>query len=199
MDWNAIEAIGVIATLGFLSYQMMLQSRSVRHDSRLRQFELYQNLLNQHTELLKMADRDPVLNEIWEPMDPERRRELDRAQAENDWGAWYAMTPEEQRCYRYTRYAVELFEQAYKVNKYKLMDAEIWDKWISWMEVWPRSRYFKYMFEDNARKFIPSFVDNYWALVALSEERDREAVKARGSVVDALHSPAAAEEDGAAV
>ena len=198
MDWNALEAIGVIATLAFLGYQMMLQSRSVRQDSRLRQFELYQSLLNQHTELLKMADRDPVLNEIWEPLPPERRSELDRAQAERDWGAWYVMTPEEQRGYRYTRYAVELFEQAHKVNQYKLMDDEIWDKWISWMEIWPRSRYFKYMFEDNARKFMPSFVADYWDLVALSEERDRQAVRERGDLVDAPHSPAVASPDEAA-
>jgi hypothetical protein len=189
VDWNAIQAIGVIITLAFLGYQMMLQGRQMRHDSRLRQFELYQSLLNQHTELLKMADKDPALNEIWEPLDLERRRELDEAQAERDWGAWYAMTPEEQRGYRYTRYAIELFEQAYKLQQYDLLDREIWDKWISWMEVWPRSRYFTYMFEDNARKFMPSFVNRYWDLVKLSQERDREAREEAADLV-APRSPA---------
>jgi hypothetical protein len=189
VDWNAIQAIGVIITLAFLGYQMMLQGRQLRHDSRLRQFELYQSLLNQHTELLKMADKDPALNEIWEPMDLDRRRELDEAQAERDWGAWYAMTPEEQRGYRYTRYAIELFEQAYKLQQYDLLDREIWDKWISWMEVWPRSRYFTYMFEDNARKFMPSFVDRYWDLVKLSQERDWLAREEAADLV-APRSPA---------
>lgn len=193
MDWNAVEAIGVIVTLAFLGYQMMLQGRQLKHDSKLRRFEMYQSLLNQHTELLKMADRDPVLNEIWEPLDPNRKRELDAAQAAGDWGAWHIMTLEEQRGYRYTRYAVELFEQAYKLNQFSLLDQEIWDKWISWMEVWPRSRYFAYMFEDNARKFMPSFVGRYWDMVELSRERDRVA---REEVQDLMAPQADGVADG---
>jgi hypothetical protein len=175
VNWDAVQSIGVIVTLAFLGYQMRLQAKALKGDSRLRQFELYQSLLNQHTELLKMADEDRVLNLIWSPLDPERKRVLDAAQAARDWGAWSVMTPDEQRGYRYTRYAIELFEQAYKVNQYGMLDEEIWRKWISWMEIWPRTRYFKYMWQDTARKFMPSFVDDYWDLVRQSEAIDREA------------------------
>ena len=186
MNWDAIQAIGVIVTLAFLGYQMRLQAKALKSDSRLRQFELYQSLLNQHTELLKMADNDPVLNMIWAPLDPERKRELDAAQASQDWGAWAVMTPDEQRGYRYTRYAIELFEQAYKVNQYGMLDEEIWRKWVSWMEIWPRTRYFSYMWQDTARKFMPSFVDDYWDLVRQSGELDRQAKVDRAHLLDPL-------------
>lgn len=186
MNWDAIQAIGVIVTLAFLGYQMRLQAKALKSDSRLRQFELYQSLLNQHTELLKMADNDPVLNQIWAPLDPERKRELDAAQASQDWGAWAVMTPDEQRAYRYTRYAIELFEQAYKVNQYGMLDEEIWRKWVSWMEIWPRTRYFSYMWQDTARKFMPSFVDAYWDLVRQSGELDRQAKVDRAGLLDPL-------------
>jgi hypothetical protein len=175
VNWDAVQSIGVIVTLAFLGYQMRLQAKALKNDSRLRQFELYQSLLNQHTELLKMADGDQVLNLIWSPLDAERKRELDAAQASRDWGAWSVMTEDEQRGYRYTRYAIELFEQAYKVNQYGMLDEEIWRKWVSWMEIWPRTRYFTYMWQDTARKFMPSFVDDYWDLVRQSDEIDRKA------------------------
>ncbi|MEV3938012.1 hypothetical protein AB0K52_18780 [Glycomyces sp. NPDC049804] len=187
MDWDAVQAIGVIVTLAFLGYQMRLQSQALKGDSKLREFELYQSLLNQHTELLKMADQDPALNLIWEPLDPERKRELDAAQASRDWGAWSIMTPDEQRGYRYIRYAIELFEQAHKVNQYGMLDKEIWRKWVSWMEIWPRTRYFTYMWQDNARKFMPSFVDAYWDLVRESGEMDRRARIDRAHLTDPLH------------
>jgi hypothetical protein len=186
VNWDAIQAIGVIVTLAFLGYQMRLQAKALKSDSRLRQFELYQSLLNQHTELLKMADNDPVLNMIWAPLDPERKRELDAAQASQDWGAWAVMTQDEQRGYRYTRYAIELFEQAYKVNQYGMLDEEIWRKWVSWMEIWPRTRYFSYMWQDTARKFMPSFVDDYWDLVRQSGELDRQAKVERAHLLDPL-------------
>lgn len=186
MDWEALQAIGVIVTLAFLGYQMRLQAKALRNDSRLRQFQLYQDLLNQHTDLLKMADRDTVLNLIWEPLEPDRKAVLDAAQAARDWGAWYEMTPEEQRSYRYIRYALELFEQAYKVDKFGMLDQEIWKKWISWMEIWPRSRYFPYVWEDTARKFMPSFVDAYWDLVRESSEIDRRARRSRAHLLDPL-------------
>ncbi|HEX2145893.1 MAG TPA: hypothetical protein VHG10_15450 [Glycomyces sp.] len=186
MDWNAIQAVGVIVTLAFLGYQMRLQAKALGNDSRLRQFELYQGLLNQHTELLKAADKDQVLNLIWEPLEPERKRELDAAQAARDWGAWYAMDSDEQRSYRYIRYALELFEQAHKVNDYGMLDEEIWQKWVSWMEIWPRTRYFTYVWEDNARKFMPSFVDSYWDLVRESGEMDRRARVERAHLLDPL-------------
>nr|QZD54710.1 hypothetical protein K3N28_18550 [Glycomyces sp. TRM65418] len=176
----------MIITLAFLGYQMRLQAKALKSDSRLRQFELYQSLLNQHTELLKMADNDPVLNLIWSPLDPDRKRDLDAAQASRDWGAWTVMTPDEQRGYRYTRYAIELFEQAYKVNQYGMLDEEIWRKWVSWMEIWPRTRYFTYMWQDTARKFMPSFVDDYWDLVRQSAEFDREARVERTQLLDPL-------------
>lgn len=186
MNWDAVQSIGVIVTLAFLGYQMRLQAKALKGDSRLRQFELYQSLLNQHTELLKMADGDPVLNLIWEPLDPERKRELDAAQASRDWGAWLVMTGDEQRGYRYTRYAIELFEQAHKVNQYGMLDEEIWQKWVSWMEIWPRTRYFTYMWQDTARKFMPSFVDEYWDLVRQSGEIDRNARVVRANLLDPL-------------
>ena len=186
MDWDAVQAIGVIVTLAFLGYQMRLQSKALRGDSRLREFELYQGLLNQHTELLKAADQDPVLNLIWEPLEPERKRVLDAAQAARDWGAWYEMTPDEQRSYRYTRYALELFEQAHKVNQYGMLDEEIWQKWVSWMEIWPRTRYFPYVWEDTARKFMPSFVDSYWDLLRESREMDSKARAERSHLLDPL-------------
>lgn len=186
MNWDAVQAIGVIVTLAFLGYQMRLQAKALGSDNRLRQFELYQGLLNQHTELLKMADQDTVLNLIWEPLEPDRKAELDGAQASRDWGAWYAMTPDEQRSYRYTRYALELFEQAHKVNEYGMLDKEIWRKWVSWMEIWPRTRYFPYVWEDTARKFMPSFVEAYWDLVRQSGELDREARLERGHLLDPL-------------
>jgi hypothetical protein len=186
VNWDAIQSIGVIVTLAFLGYQMHLQAKALKGDSRLRQFELYQSLLNQHTELLKMADSEPVLNLIWAPLDPARKRELDAAQASRDWGAWSVMTEDEQRGYRYTRYAIELFEQAHKVNQYGMLDEEIWRKWVSWMEVWPRTRYFPYMWEDTARKFMPSFVDEYWDLVRQSGEIDRMARVKRANLLDPL-------------
>lgn len=186
MNWDAVQSIGVIVTLAFLGYQMRLQSRALRNDSRMRQFEVYQSLINQHTELLKMADKDTVLNLIWEPLEADRKAELDAAQAAKDWGAWYVMTPEEQRSYRYTRYALELFEQAHKVNQFGILDEEIWRKWISWMEIWPRTRYFTYVWEDSARKFMPSFVESYWELVRESDEIDRQARAERARLLDPL-------------
>ena len=83
--------------------------------------------------------------------------------------------------------AIELFEQAHKVNQYGMLDKEIWQKWVSWMEIWPRTRYFPYMWEDSARKFMPSFVESYWDLVRESGELDRRARIERAHLLDPLH------------
>lgn len=99
----------------------------------------------------------PFFNDIWVSLDPERKTELDAAQADSPWGAWFTMTREEKQCYRYVRAAVEIFEQMFQLRRKGWIDEDTWGKWQGWIGLCPRMRFFKYVFEDLEAQLIPSF------------------------------------------
>lgn len=155
------QLVVLLSTLGFVGYQVRLQSQESRKQSKLQSFQLYHLLVQQYTELLSRADRDADLNQIWELPDAQRKEHLDKAHAARDWGAWYEMRPEEKRGYRYIRYAIETFEQAYLAHQRGWIDDETWQKWRGWMAVWRHARYFKYVFEDSRPRLVSSFVQDF--------------------------------------
>lgn len=150
-----------VAVLGpslfFISYQALLQRQQVRNQVAVQRYKLYHLLAEQYMNLLLRADLDPELNCIWEPLEDDRKKFLDDAQALRSWGAWYEMTPTEKRCYRFVRSALETLEQTHQLRQNKWIDQETWLKWQGWIAIWRRARFFTYVFEDVEPRLITTF------------------------------------------
>lgn len=155
------QLVVLLASLGFVGWQIRLQSQELHNQGKLHSFQLYHLLVQQYVELLHRADTDTDLNQIWERPDDARMAELDAAQQAEHWGAWYAMDPVERRCYRYTRSAIETFEQAYLARQRDWIDGETWSKWLNWMALWKNTRYFRYVFDDAKPRLVESFVADF--------------------------------------
>lgn len=153
-----IQVVVLGPSLFFVGYQVLLQRRQVLDHTAVEGYKLYHSLAQQYIALLVRSDSDPVLNSIWEPPDELRRSVLDRAQQSRTWGAWYKMNPEEQRCYRLVRSALETFEQTYQLHQKGWIDDETWAKWLSWLDVWRGVRYFDYVLADTRPRLVTSFV-----------------------------------------
>jgi hypothetical protein len=149
-----VGAIGIGAIFG-----------QVRGERRAQQFDVYNKVSMTYMDHLWRAAEDPQLNEIWEPWaaDDKRRRELGQAQAGQGaaaatWGAWYAMNDSERYAYRYTRAALEIFEQAWHLYDTKIIDATTWEqKWEPWIRIWTNTRYFAFVFADTRPRLIKDF------------------------------------------
>jgi hypothetical protein len=181
VDWGAVqgiaqslEAIGLLATLIFLGRQFRLQKEELTANRQAVDFQTYQQISQRYSEILLMASEDPELNCIWDPLDPDRREELDAAQAAKLWGAWDVMTLTERKCYRYIRTAFETFEQAHEVYCQGTLPADTWKKWRAWIEIWISTRYYPYAIEDAKPRFVPRFLD-------LIEQLERELGRPAGA------------------
>jgi hypothetical protein len=126
-------------------------------------FEVYERVTQRYADLLERASSDQDLNRIYQPLDSRRQHELDAAQAADPgWGAWEIMDFQEQKCFRYTRLALEVCEQAHKVEELGWIDDETWRKWHTWTQTFSRTRYFPYVLdiadERSRGRFRPAFV-----------------------------------------
>jgi hypothetical protein len=181
MPWVQLaETLALVLPLLLIGYELALQRREVRSQNKLRSFELYHTLVQQYATLLLRADENPELNLTWEPVDTQRQVELDAAQEAaaaqgKAWGAWYAMEQTEKRCYRWTRSVIETFEQAYQVRQQGWIDDATWKKWLNWMLIWSRSRYFGFVFSDTGPRLIPDFVREFPLM--LKQAREQADVK----------------------
>ena len=117
---------------------------------------------------LWLASEDAKLNCIWQPLEPGRRKRLDEVQGANRWGAWFEMTDEEKRCYRYTRLALEIFEQAWEVRRRRMIGEDTWCKWEQWLATWSTTRYFPYVLEDSRPRLLAAFCDVVDEVVAVT-------------------------------
>lgn len=187
MDTLQVVQVAVLAlSLFFVGYQVLLQRRQVRNQVLVQGHELYYLLAKQYVDLLREADQNPILNELWEAVtDTKRTQELDEAQSSEAWGAWHAMTPLEKQCYRYIRAVIEIFEQTYQLHQKKWIDDETWTKWQGWMAVGREVKFFDYVFDDTKPRLIPSFVDEFARLAAAAETPNRHG---RSGDVDPTNS-----------
>lgn len=161
MIFQIIQAVVLGPSLAFLGIQVLLQRRQVRDQVAIEGYKLYHLLAQQYMELLRRADQNLELNCIWEPVDPKRHRVLNEAQGLARWGAWYAMTPTEKRCYRFVRAALETFEQAHQLHQKGWIDDETWAKWQGWIDIWRNAQYFQYVLEDTRPRLIRSFAATF--------------------------------------
>lgn len=122
-------------------------------------FQAYSYVNQAYAEHLWRAAENPALNCIWLPQDGVRKALLDTEQHATSWGAWRAMSDEEKLCYRYTRAALEIFEQAWEVQRRELIGADTWLKWRKALSVWTATCFFDYVLEDTTPRLIEGFVD----------------------------------------
>ncbi|MGH3565000.1 MAG: hypothetical protein ACRDRH_02985 [Pseudonocardia sp.] len=191
---QVVQVAVLTLSLFFVGYQVLLQRRQVRNQVLVQGHELYYLLAKQYVDLLREADRNPVLNDVWEAVtDTKRTQELDEAQSSEVWGAWRAMTPSEKQCYRYVRAAVEIFEQTYQLHQKRWIDDETWKKWQGWMAVGREVKFFDYVFNDTKPRLIASFVDEFTRLAAATETPNRHG---RSGDVDPTNSTIAPNRSG---
>lgn len=157
--FNVLQLALPILGLVFVGYQLLLQRREQANQVQVQGCLLYQDLANRYADLLHRADEDPVLNDVWEPCDGNRFAVLTQAHQLRPWGAWYAMTHEERRCYRYIRSALEIFEQACVVRKNGWIDDETWAKWQGWMAIWRQASYYSFVMDDSRGRLLAGFVE----------------------------------------
>jgi hypothetical protein len=159
----SVQAFALMPTLIFGGFQMLLQRRELSRQRATLGYEIYQRVSNANTELLWKAAEDPCLNDVFEPIDPRRRAELDAAQVSSKWGAWYAMTDEEKKGNRFTRMAIELAEQAWEIDQLGMAPHEASQKWSSWSGIWCETRYFRYVFADEEPRLLKGFAERLHA------------------------------------
>lgn len=189
---QVIQVATLAPSLFFVGYQVLLQRRQARHQTDVQRFKLYHLLTQQYADLLLRPDNDPALNGIWEPVAPARAQELDKAQAERLWGAWYTMNDAERRCYRYVRSILETFEQAHQLDSHGWMDGETSTKWREWMAIWPSVRYFKYVFQDSKPRLVATFVERFLTFAQVTDLFDGDVEEdQRANQAGATAGPAA--------
>jgi len=154
---QVITTTVLVLTLVFVGLQVVLQRRQTENQVRVQGHELYYLLAKQYVDLLRESDANPVLNSVWTTIEPERKSELDKAQASSEWGAWNLMDASEKQCYRYVRAAIEIFEQTFQLHQKGWIDEETWKKWDGWMRLGPQMRYFDYVFADTRPRLIAAF------------------------------------------
>lgn len=146
------QLVVVVSSLAYLA-------RQVRGERVASGFAAYSHINDTYMEHLRRANDEPNLNTVWDPLDVERKREFDLAQeSAKVWGAWHTMTDAERRCYRFTRAALEIIEQAWEAQRHGLIGGDTWCKWEKGLEIWTTSSYFPYVLADSTPRLIPGFV-----------------------------------------
>lgn len=153
---HVIIFLGVLQ-LGIVAGSLFYLARQVHGEKVAAGFAAYSHVNDAYMAHLWRAYEHPELNQIWEAGDAEQTARLDAAQAARAWGAWYVMDQDERAGYRYTRMALEIFEQAWEVRRRDLIGADTWCKWEQWMSIWVGSRYFPYVFEDSRPRLLQEF------------------------------------------
>lgn len=156
-DSNTLTSYLTAAQLVVVVVSAAYLARQVRGERVAQGFEAYSHVNDAYLRHLWLASERDELNCIWQPLDASRKSELDQAQAEHQWGAWHAMDLEEKHCYRYTRTALEIFEQAWEVKRRKMIGKDTWCKWEQWLVTWYGTRYFRYVFDDSRPRLLADF------------------------------------------
>ncbi len=148
--WESIGHLVIVATLGVLIYQVLLERKA-------RTFEVFRNLLKDYSEILAEEAVDETLADVWLPLDPARRQALDEAQARQRIGAWQAMTGPERRQYWRTRRVLDIFEMAFIARRDLWLSRALWRRWDALVRVWAGTRFFDYVLQDTAEKYSEAF------------------------------------------
>jgi hypothetical protein len=161
---TAAQLCVVVASVVYLALQV--------HGERVAAgFQAYSQVNDAYMRHLWLASENPELDSVWEPWDEVRRAELDIAQRGGKWGAWHAMTLEEKRCYRYTRAALEIFEQAWEVRRQRMIGEDTWLKWEDWLREWTDTRYFVDVFVDSRPRLLKAFRETVDGVMAQKSGR----------------------------
>ena len=152
-----VQLIVLAPSLVFVGLQVLFQRQQAQNQILVQGQELYHRISTQYVALLRESDMTPVFNDVWLPLDAARRAELDAAQRESTWGAWFIMTPDEKLCYRYVRAAIELFEQMFQLHEKGWIDAETWRKWQGWISLAPQMRFYEFVLWDTRGRLVRSF------------------------------------------
>ena len=147
-----VTTIVVTGTLIVLIYQ-------IRHNTKALHFRIYQRLNDRYVEILWRASEDPKLNSVWDPLPDQRKQQLDKAQSEKEWGAWFELNDDERKQYRLIRLVYETFEQAFIAYTQGWVRKDLWDKWEDSIRVWKQSNFFPYVIEDARPRFRKNFMD----------------------------------------
>lgn len=185
-DWAAlVQTAAIVLTLAFIWRELRLHQRSLEDERLSVGYQVYQTLSHRYADLMWRAAEDPRLATVWSPFDPARQAELEMAQhlrhvqgpsPDNpleEHGAYFVMDAEERLGYRFTRTALEAFEQAHKLSTLGLIDGETWAKWEHTFAPWRRTRYVAFVLADHRFRFRESFVD-----YLLTDEVGRPPVRA---------------------
>jgi hypothetical protein len=159
---TAAQLIFVVLSVGYLA-------RQVRGERIAQGFQAYSYVTDAYMRHLWLSSEHNELNCIWEPLDDARRTELEEAQSLRNWGAWHEMSDDEKRCYRYTRAALEIFEQAWEVKRRKMIGDDTWSKWEQWLLIWCGTRYFRYVYEDSRPRLLVAFCSTVEEIALRSE------------------------------
>jgi hypothetical protein len=151
-----------------IAASVLYLAKQVKGEKHAMGFQVYSQITDAYLRHLWLATGQPFLNQVWEQWaeGDGRREELAEAQAETraagqSWGAWKIMTDEERTCYRYTRQAIELFEQAWDLQRRGLIADDTYEKWVNWMRIWKETRYFEFVFEDTRPRLIAPFCETF--------------------------------------
>jgi len=112
MVLQVIQVVLVAASVAYVAVQVRGQRKAIN-------FQVYSQVSAAYIRQGASTNEHPMLNSVWLPWEPrERRDELIAAQRRAselglDWGAWRETTEEERKCYRFTRDALEILEQAW--------------------------------------------------------------------------------------
>lgn len=156
----SFEIAGYIGGLTSVSFI----ARSLIRDNELSQYRLLQGLEQRYTQLLWASDDKPYLDNVWHPIDKDRKRAFDDAiscSECNSWELWRILTDEEKACYRLTRAGLEILEQAHIAQEKRwVKDPSISSKWDSWIKSWKETNsYLPYVVAELDHWFTPSFID----------------------------------------
>ena len=156
---TGVQSLVVALTVLYLARQVNDQRDAI-------DFQVYSQVSDAYARHLWMAVDRPQLDDVWEPFtDEDRLRELQRAQEEAErWGAWHAMTMHERVAYRWTRGALEIFEQAWQLRDRGQISDETWTKWRGWMAIWKTTRYYEFVFDDTRARLLGGFCRELTAL-----------------------------------
>lgn len=171
---DVVQLVAVMATLWYFAIQ-------VRGERVAQGFQAYALINQAYMQHLWLAAEDERLNCVWQPIDPGRKRKLDRAQSAGDWGAWHLMDSDEKRCYRYTRATLEIIEQAWEVRRRNMIGADTWQKWGQWLAIWTQTRYFRYVYEDTGPRLLEGFCDEIDRAIAMGPAVAPQATSPRES------------------
>jgi hypothetical protein len=139
-------------------------ARSLIRENELSQYRLLQGLEQRYTDLLWASDNKAYLDNVWHPIDEDRKAVFDAAIQNSNcdsWDFWRLLTAEEKACYRLTRAGLEILEQAHLAQQKRwVKDKSISGKWDAWIASWKQSNsYLPYVLHELNHWFAPSFIE----------------------------------------